>query len=208
MNDLIPKDDLKPDNSGNCLPPVRKPSLSVSKAAIPRQYVMICIGIMQPLLMIVGIRSAMKSLESNHLVQQSKGLKGVSFAASAVRVAKPQASKSFATAAPAASHAVASLHGVSVMKPAPGTSSTLQLSGASQSNMLNTSAKQQGLKNHLIYQTARDGKQWFVPVGGNYISSAEARRAISSLPAEVQAGKPWFKPIHQVQQDLERRSRS
>lgn len=90
------------------------------------------------------------------------------------------------------------------IKSAPGGHFTLQLSGASQSNSLNAFAKQQGLKNYLVYQTSRDGKPWYVLVSGNYASSAEAKSAISSLPAEVQAKKPWVKPVHQVQQDLKK----
>lgn len=90
------------------------------------------------------------------------------------------------------------------IKSAPGSHFTLQLSGASQSNSLNAFAKQQGLKNYLVYQTSRDGKPWYVLVSGNYASSAEAKSAISSLPAEVQAKKPWVKPVHQVQQDLKK----
>jgi DamX protein len=90
------------------------------------------------------------------------------------------------------------------IKSAPGSHFTLQLSGASQSNSLNAFAKQAGLKNYLVYQTSRDGKPWYVLVSGNYASSAEAKSAISSLPADVQAKKPWVKPVHQVQQDLKK----
>ncbi|MBX9334200.1 SPOR domain-containing protein, partial [Serratia marcescens] len=48
------------------------------------------------------------------------------------------------------------------------------------------------------------GKPWYVLVSGNYASSAEAKRAIASLPADVQAKKPWVRPVHQVQQDLKK----
>lgn len=92
----------------------------------------------------------------------------------------------------------------SAIKSAPGSHYTLQLSGASQSNTLNAFAKQQGLKNYLVYQTVRSGKPWYVLVSGNYASSAEAKSAISSLPAGVQSKKPWVKPVHQVQQDLKK----
>src|SRR5476651_64859 len=92
----------------------------------------------------------------------------------------------------------------SAIKSAPGSHFTLQLSGASECNILNAFAKQQGLKNYLVYQTTRDGKPWYVLVSGNYASSAEAKSAISSLPAEVQAKKPWVKPVHSVQQDLKK----
>jgi DamX protein len=41
-----------------------------------------------------------------------------------------------------------------------------------------------------------------VLVTGVYASSADAKQAIAALPAEVQAKKPWVKPIRQVKQDL------
>ncbi|VTR61935.1 Uncharacterized protein conserved in bacteria [Serratia fonticola] len=41
----------------------------------------------------------------------------------------------------------------------------------------------------MVYETKRDGKPWYVLVSGNYASSAEAKRAIATLPAEVQAKK-------------------
>lgn len=125
--------------------------------------------------------------------------------------AKPAASKPAATVShptkespkPAAT-ASASTGSGGAIKSAPGSHFTLQLSGASQSNSLNAFAKQQGLKNYLVYQTSRDGKPWYVLVSGNYASSAEAKSAISRLPAEVQAKKPWVKPVHQVQLDLKK----
>lgn len=351
MDDLTPEDDLKPDTSDRRPPRARKPSPSIPKVPVNRQYVMIGIGIVVLVLLIVGIGSAMKSPTSTQPAQQNNGPKDINLAgndaaapaqpsaqaqantaqavngqqpaegqqpksiglppvsstpteaqpvpdngqakervdlpgdmsdalssqqnqvdnaaqgginpaaqsltslptapatvngsartqapavsqptASHIRpapvvrnpqtahtakpaehkpaatnqtahAAKPQASKSSAAQAPAASSSVASSGSSAAIKSAPGTHFTLQLSGASQSNSLNAFAKQQGLKNYLVYQTARDGKPWFVLVSGNYASSAEAKRAISSLPAEVQAKKPWVKPVHQVQQDLKK----
>lgn len=86
----------------------------------------------------------------------------------------------------------------------PGSHFTLQLSSASRSDTLNAYAKQQKLTNYQVYETKRDGKPWYVLVSGNYASSAEAKRAIGSLPADVQAKKPWVKPVHQVQKDLKK----
>jgi DamX protein len=77
---------------------------------------------------------------------------------------------------------------------------TLQLSSASQSTSLNEFAKQQGLKNYQIYQTTREGKPWFVLVSGSYATSADAKNAITSLPAAVQEKKPWAKPLSQLTQ--------
>ena len=348
MDDLTPEDDLKPDTSDRRPPRARKPSPSIPKVAVSRQYVMIGIGIVVLVLLIVGIGSAMKSPSSSQSAQQSNGPKDISLAgndaaapaqpsaqaqantaqavdgqqpadgqqpksiglppvsptpteaqpvagngqakervdlpgdmsdalssqqnqvdgaaqgsmapaaqsltslptapatvngsartqapagsqpsatharpaqqpsrnAQPAHTAKPvehkpaashtvktPAAKSSVSPAPVASAPVTASGSASAIKSAPGTHFTLQLSGASQSNTLNAFAKQQGLKNYLVYQTARDGKPWFVLVSGNYASSAEAKRAISSLPAEVQAKKPWVKPVHQVQQDLKK----
>jgi len=87
---------------------------------------------------------------------------------------------------------------------APGSHYTLQLSSASRSDTLKAFAKQQNLQNFTVYETKRDGKPWFVLVSGNYASSADAKRAVATLPAEVQAKKPWVRPVHQVQQDLKK----
>ncbi|MEH2921831.1 SPOR domain-containing protein [Samsonia erythrinae] len=85
---------------------------------------------------------------------------------------------------------------------APANHFTLQLSSASRPDTLKAFAKQQNLTHSWVYETKRDGKSWYVLVTGVYASSAEAKRAIASLPAEVQAKKPWVKPIRQVKQDL------
>lgn len=85
---------------------------------------------------------------------------------------------------------------------APASAFTLQLSGASRSDTLKAYAKQHNLPNAWVYETKRDGKPWFVLVNGVYASSAEAKQAVSALPADVQAKKPWVKPIRQVKQDL------
>ncbi|XYQ54518.1 SPOR domain-containing protein [Pectobacterium carotovorum] len=85
---------------------------------------------------------------------------------------------------------------------APASSFTLQLSSASRSDTLKAYAKQHNLAHSWVYETKRDGKSWYVLVTGVYASSAEAKQAIATLPAEVQAKKPWVKPIRQVKQDL------
>ncbi len=117
---------------------------------------------------------------------------------------RAEARKEAPREAAAPAHSSVESGSVAALKSAPGSHFTLQLSGASQSTSLNTFARQQGLKNYSVYQTERDGKPWFVLVSGNYASSADAKRAIASLPADVQAKKPWVKPVHQVQQDLKK----
>ncbi|PWC16630.1 SPOR domain-containing protein [Brenneria roseae subsp. roseae] len=85
---------------------------------------------------------------------------------------------------------------------APDSHFTLQLSSASRSDTLAAYAKQHNLSHSWVYETKRDGKSWYVLVTGVYASPAEARQAIATLPADVQAKKPWVKPIRQVKQDL------
>ncbi|CNE71322.1 SPOR domain-containing protein [Yersinia mollaretii] len=92
----------------------------------------------------------------------------------------------------------------SALKNAPSSHFTLQLSSASRSDTLNAYAKQQKLSDYHVYETKRDGKPWYILVSGNYASSADAKRAITTLPADVQAKKPWVKPVQQVQQDLKK----
>lgn len=110
--------------------------------------------------------------------------------------------KSSTPATPAKPAATASSGGA--INTAPANHFTLQLSSASRSDSLNAFARQQNLQHYLVYETSRDGKPWYVLVSGTYPTSADAKRAISSLPAEVQAKKPWVKPVRQVQQDLKK----
>ncbi|QHM77171.1 Cell division protein DamX [Mixta theicola] len=86
----------------------------------------------------------------------------------------------------------------------PGGSYTLQLSSASRADTLNAWAKKQNLNNYHVYQTTRNGQPWYVLVSGSYATPADAKRAVSSLPAEVQAQKPWIKPVSQVKKEAGR----
>ncbi|WP_340613843.1 SPOR domain-containing protein [Xenorhabdus thailandensis] len=87
---------------------------------------------------------------------------------------------------------------------APANRFTLQLSSASRSDTLSAFAKKNNLVNYKVYETKRDGKTWFILIHGNYGSVSDAKRAISALPAEVQAKKPWVRKLQQVQQDLKK----
>ncbi|MEA1063111.1 cell division protein DamX [Erwinia sp. HR93] len=91
---------------------------------------------------------------------------------------------------------------VSALKAAPSGHYTLQLSSSSNYSNLNAWAKKENLQDYVIYQTVRNGKPWYVLVHGVYASKDEAKRAVSSLPADVQAKNPWTKPVSQVQSDL------
>jgi len=78
---------------------------------------------------------------------------------------------------------------------------TLQLSSASRSDTLNAWAKKQNLSSYHVYKTTRNGQPWYVLVSGAYATPAEAKRAVASLPAEVQAKNPWVKPVSQVKKE-------
>ena len=120
-------------------------------------------------------------------------------ASSAATTPKSSAPAASQSAAPAGG---ASAGNVGALKSAPGSHYTLQLSSSSNYNNLNSWAKKENLKNYVVYQTTRNGQPWYVLVSGVYGSKDEAKRAVSSLPADVQAKNPWAKPIHQVQADL------
>ncbi|EKS6314065.1 cell division protein DamX [Enterobacter hormaechei] len=110
------------------------------------------------------------------------------------------------TAAPAATTPAApaakTTGNVSSLQSASSSNYTLQLSSSSNYDNLNAWAKKSNLKNYVVYQTTRNGQPWYVLVSGIYASKDEAKRAVSTLPADVQAKNPWAKPIHQVQADL------
>lgn len=109
-------------------------------------------------------------------------------------------------AAPAATPPVAgggkSAGNVGALKSAPSSHYTLQLSSSSNYDNLNRWAKKENLKNYVVYETTRNGQPWYVLVTGVYASKEDAKRAVSTLPADVQAKNPWAKPLHQVQADL------
>lgn len=107
-----------------------------------------------------------------------------------------------ATAAPAATAGGKTAGDVSSMKAAPAGNYTLQLSSSSNYNNLNSWAKKEKLDKYVVYETTRNGQPWYVLVSGIYASKDEAKRAVATLPADVQAKNPWAKPLHQVQADL------
>ena len=109
-----------------------------------------------------------------------------------------------AATAPAATAAAGSKTAgdVGSMKSAPSGNYTLQLSSSSNYNNLNNWAKKEKLEKYVVYETTRNGQPWYVLVSGIYASKDEAKRAVATLPADVQAKNPWAKPLHQVQADL------
>lgn len=123
-------------------------------------------------------------------------------AATATAPAATAAATTAATAAPAAAAGGKTAGDVSSMKAAPSGNYTLQLSSSSNYNNLNSWAKKEKLEKYVVYETTRNGQPWYVLVSGIYASKDEAKRAVTTLPADVQAKNPWAKPLHQVQADL------
>ncbi|OAT77240.1 cell division protein DamX [Mangrovibacter phragmitis] len=105
------------------------------------------------------------------------------------------------TPAPAAASG-GTIGNINALKSAPGSHYTLQLSSSSNEANLSNWAKKEQLKDYVVYKTTRNGQPWYVLVSGIYANRDDAKRAVSSLPADVQAKNPWTKPIHQVQADL------
>ena len=114
----------------------------------------------------------------------------------------PAATATAATTAPAAATTGKSARDVNSLKSASGSHYTLQLSSSSNYDNLNGWAKKENLKNYVVYETSRNGQPWYVLVSGIYASKDDAKKAVTTLPADVQAKNPWAKPLRQVQTDL------
>lgn len=151
-------------------------------------------------------REATRPVHNNtpSTAQQQKTPATKSAASKPAAASKPSSTSTTVYTPPAASKSGVVSGSAGSLKTAPGSHYTLQLSSASRSDTLNAYAKQQNLQHFMVYETKRDGKPWYVLVSGNYASSADAKRAIATLPADVQAKKPWVRPVHQVQQDLKK----
>lgn len=97
-----------------------------------------------------------------------------------------------------------SANSLATLRSLPAGNVTLQLSSASRADSLQAFATKHKLSNYWIYETQRNGSPWFVLIIGSYANAAEAGKAVAALPSEVQAQKPWVKPIRQVQQDIKK----
>jgi DamX protein len=69
----------------------------------------------------------------------------------------------------------------------------IQLSSSSSVDGLKKLAKKHELTNYQVYETKRNDGKWYILVKGTYDSADEARKAIKSLPSELQKNKPWVK---------------
>lgn len=75
---------------------------------------------------------------------------------------------------------------------------TLQLLGASQKTQIEKLLRTVHLENKAsIYQTTRNGKNWYVLLYGKYDSRQEAQKAMTRLEARLET-KPWIKPYSSI----------
>uniref|UniRef100_UPI00398C47FD SPOR domain-containing protein n=1 Tax=Salmonella enterica TaxID=28901 RepID=UPI00398C47FD len=91
---------------------------------------------------------------------------------------------------------------VGALKRGPSGHDTWALGRSSNYDNRNGWGKKESLKNYVVYGRTRNGQPWYGLVTGMYASKEDAKRAVSTLPADVQAKNPWEKPLHQVQADL------
>ncbi|WP_274369190.1 SPOR domain-containing protein [Morganella morganii] len=88
------------------------------------------------------------------------------------------------------------------LRTAPAHHYTLQLSSAATPDGLYQSARRHKLSNYLVYETVRNGRQWYVLVYGDYPDLPSAQSALHSLPSAFYNNKPWVRSLKQVQREL------
>ncbi|QXA60017.1 SPOR domain-containing protein [Providencia rettgeri] len=79
---------------------------------------------------------------------------------------------------------------------------TIQLGSAATPEGLIASAQRHRLSNYTVYETVRHGRQWYVLVAGEYVTSRVARQAIKTLPAQFLTNQPWVRSLAHVQDEL------
>ncbi|UNH29211.1 SPOR domain-containing protein (plasmid) [Moellerella wisconsensis] len=79
---------------------------------------------------------------------------------------------------------------------------TLQLGSASSAEGLYAQARRHKLSNYLVYETVRNGRQWYVLVYGEYPTLSAAKKALKAVPPGIQKDKPWIRSLKQVQSEL------
>ncbi len=77
----------------------------------------------------------------------------------------------------------------------------VQILGTSSEATAQSFVKEQGGE-YRYFKKVLNGKPLYVITYGNFASRDAAVSAIKSLPAKVQAGKPWPRTVASVQQEL------
>ncbi len=101
--------------------------------------------------------------------------------------------------APAASGSAGAWHASQ-----PGSNYALQVLGTGSESAAQAFIRQQGAEYHYFKKTL-NGKPLYVVTYGNFANRAAAQAAIKTLPAKVQAGKPWPKTFSSIQQEAQAR---
>ena len=159
-----------------------------------------------------GVSGAVTSVQQlPALAQKLKGheVSGAATSAAVTSVAKPaptvKPSQPKVEAKPVASKSgvAAGTGNLAELKQKPARHYTLQLSAGPDLAALKQSARQLSLpQTSWVYQTEYQGKPWFVLIQGDYATSAQAKAAIATLPAQVKRGAPWPKSFAQVQKEI------
>lgn len=63
-------------------------------------------------------------------------------------------------------------------------------------------AAQTNKKDLLVFKSKRQGRNWFVVITGRFASSAQARQAITNLPAVQRDAGPWPRDIKTIQSEI------
>ncbi|WP_231591830.1 AAA family ATPase [Cellvibrio sp. pealriver] len=80
---------------------------------------------------------------------------------------------------------------------------TIQLLGVSNKKAaLDFIAAQPNKKDLLVFQSKRQGRDWFVVITGRYANSAQARQAIARLPAVQRDAGPWPRDVKTIQNEI------
>lgn len=80
---------------------------------------------------------------------------------------------------------------------------TIQLLGVSNEKAARDYVAAQANKNNLlVFKSKRQGKDWYVVIAGRYPGVAQARQAITTLPASQREAGPWPREVKTIQQEI------
>ncbi|WP_462379838.1 AAA family ATPase [Pseudomonas sp. Marseille-QA0892] len=123
--------------------------------------------------------------------------------------ARPQAPAAQAPAKPvtepakpqSAASSVGSSGGAAWYQGTAGSRYALQILGTSSEETARAFVAQHGSE-YRYFRKMHDGKPLFVITYGSFADRAAAQAALKSLPAQIQAGKPWPRTFSSIQQDI------
>ena len=102
---------------------------------------------------------------------------------------------------PAAATNTGTSGGAAWYQSVPGSRYALQILGTSSEDSARAFVAQHGSE-YRYFRKMHDGKPLFVITYGSFADRAAAQAALKSLPAQVQAGKPWPRTFSSIQQDI------